>query len=87
MNYVPHIVFNKASEIRKARLDEIGGIDLLNYELQRLGIKSKLNTKKGRKLTKILDFPEDIHKTNIMQVIDEINEKYNNDYGKCEDQD
>ena len=79
LNLISDINYDNANEISDTKFSKIGGIDLINSELQKLGIKSKLNGKSGRNKKNINKYPYDIHRYCILQITDEIEQKYGSD--------
>jgi len=56
-------------------IEAVGDLNLLNLELEKIGLKSRLDTTKYREEKAIKDYPKRINKKNIKEVIDEIEQK------------
>ncbi len=78
LNRAPHLsYFNDYyyANIKVTNIDKVGDLDLLNSELEKIGIKSRLDITKYREEKAAKNFPKRIQEMNIEEVVNEIEQK------------
>lgn len=77
LNFVPNINYDGDGEINKGAFKDIGSIEALNSELEKIGIKTHISTKAYRNKLDQISNSNFISKKNIQEIMIEINQKHN----------